>query len=263
MKKKNPAKTLIYTTYKIIEMIPYLRGLREQMTPLLQVSQWEDNAKLTANEFVSAGDYLISNDPTWKWATSTDNDKAYEVDYLPSSKQYLYNESLNRSIIDSNSEFNNQWCLTESEEVIGNKKSIDEWELIITSKMKNEGNSINNKKSTEEESNNFILGIVYDRYYRCPRMFIETKNNTDTVNQASNINHIIESLQPPKEYVNETMTVESHPFHNRLVIAVHPCLSSDAMKHVINKMKEKPKVHIALVLFLKCLSNIFPSFVLL
>ena len=64
------------------------------MTPLLQVSQWEDHAKLTANEFVCAGDYLISNDPTWKWAATMmkGDNNTYEVDYLPSSKQYIYNE---------------------------------------------------------------------------------------------------------------------------------------------------------------------------
>ena len=244
-------------------MISYLRGLREKMTPLLQVSQWEDHAKLTANEFVCAGDYLISNDPTWKWAATMmkGDNNTYEVDYLPSSKQYIYNESLNSSIIVSNSNINNQWCLTEAEEIIGNKEesSTDEWEVITKSINKKNDHIICNNALTKD-FDNLIISITYDRYYRCPRMFIEKlMNNTNPIHQG-NIHRVMQLIKAPIEYVNESMTFECHPFHGRMVIAVHPCLSCDAIKYVINNMKEKPKVHLALVLFLKSLNNILPSF---
>ncbi len=59
---------------------------REFFTPVLPIGAFQTDGVLTPSEFISAGDQLISNCPTWSWAGG---DPKKRKSYLPENKQYL------------------------------------------------------------------------------------------------------------------------------------------------------------------------------
>jgi hypothetical protein len=46
--------------------------------------------RITPQEFVAAGDFLVYKFPTWQWESG---DKSKQRDYLPADKQYLVQRS--------------------------------------------------------------------------------------------------------------------------------------------------------------------------
>ncbi|KXN72348.1 autophagy protein 3 [Conidiobolus coronatus NRRL 28638] len=61
-------------------------GLREYLNPLLKETQFLETGRLTPEEFVKAGDFLVYKCPTWTWESGN---KDQRRDYLPADKQFL------------------------------------------------------------------------------------------------------------------------------------------------------------------------------
>lgn len=59
---------------------------REYLSPVLKDSKFKESGRITPDEFVAAGDYLVYKFPTWQWEGGEVSKKR---DYLPSDKQYL------------------------------------------------------------------------------------------------------------------------------------------------------------------------------
>lgn len=57
------------------------------MTPVSRTSTFRETGKITPEEFVQAGDYLVYKFPSWQWADAST--PAQRVPYLPPGKQYL------------------------------------------------------------------------------------------------------------------------------------------------------------------------------
>ena len=66
-------------------------SVRESMTPVLKESQFNEKGVLTPDEFVIAGDLLVSRCPTWSWSNAPSN---VRVPYLPEDKQYLVTRNI-------------------------------------------------------------------------------------------------------------------------------------------------------------------------
>ncbi|GME73054.1 unnamed protein product [Ambrosiozyma monospora] len=68
----------------------YLRSrfssLREYLTPITHTSTFDQTGEITPDEFVAAGDYLVSKFPTWQWSQAPASKKK---DFLPADKQFL------------------------------------------------------------------------------------------------------------------------------------------------------------------------------
>ncbi|MBE3050320.1 hypothetical protein IMZ48_49060, partial [Candidatus Bathyarchaeota archaeon] len=77
-----PAKTMavnfIYST---------VNTLRDRYAPVTTTSTFRRTGEITPQEFLEAGDYLVSKFRTWNWADA--DSPARRVDYLPPGKQYL------------------------------------------------------------------------------------------------------------------------------------------------------------------------------
>lgn len=61
--------------------------LRDRYTPVSHTSTFRQSGQITPEEFVTAGDYLVSKFPTWSWGDA--DDPSRRVNYLPAGKQYL------------------------------------------------------------------------------------------------------------------------------------------------------------------------------
>jgi ubiquitin-like-conjugating enzyme ATG3 len=60
---------------------------RDWITPVSHTSTFRATGKLTPEEFVLAGDYLVYKFPSWQWADAST--PAQRVPFLPPGKQYL------------------------------------------------------------------------------------------------------------------------------------------------------------------------------
>lgn len=65
---------------------------RESMAPVLKESAFHERGVLTPDEFVLAGDLLVTRCPTWQWCGAPD--PAVRVPYLPEGKQYLVTRNI-------------------------------------------------------------------------------------------------------------------------------------------------------------------------
>jgi ubiquitin-like-conjugating enzyme ATG3 len=63
-----------------------LKGAVERMTGPRTVSAFKEKGVLTPDEFVEAGDNLVSKCPTWSWEMG---DPSSRKSYLPADKQFL------------------------------------------------------------------------------------------------------------------------------------------------------------------------------
>jgi len=72
-------------------MLSNLRSLlsdaRDKYAPANHVSSFRATGKITPEEFVRAGDYLVNRFPSWSWADAAEPSK--RVSFLPAGKQYL------------------------------------------------------------------------------------------------------------------------------------------------------------------------------
>jgi hypothetical protein len=61
-------------------------AVRDYLSPVLLHSKFKESGRLTPEEFVAAGDYLVYKFPTWAWEAGEEGRRR---DYLPADKQYL------------------------------------------------------------------------------------------------------------------------------------------------------------------------------
>ncbi|GJN93498.1 hypothetical protein Rhopal_006555-T1 [Rhodotorula paludigena] len=66
-------------------------AVRDYLAPVLKDSKFKETGRITPDEFVAAGDFLVYKFPTWQWAAGEPN-KAR--DFLPKDKQYLVSRNV-------------------------------------------------------------------------------------------------------------------------------------------------------------------------
>ena len=60
--------------------------MRDYLAPVLRDSKFKETGRLTPDEFVAAGDFLVYKFPVWQWEGG---DPTKARDFLPKDKQYL------------------------------------------------------------------------------------------------------------------------------------------------------------------------------
>ncbi|KAF4621106.1 hypothetical protein D9613_000144 [Agrocybe pediades] len=61
-------------------------AVREYISPVLKESKFKEHGRITPEEFVAAGDFLVYKFPVWTWEKG---DATKTRDFLPADKQYL------------------------------------------------------------------------------------------------------------------------------------------------------------------------------
>jgi ubiquitin-like-conjugating enzyme ATG3 len=257
------------------------------ITPTLKQSKFYDEGKLTPEEFVSAGDFLVLKCPTWKWCSAKDN--LYNS-ALPKDKQYLLTtvKSTSRATdyINENNineiQVEDDWVeedltpekikeqpqkSSDSEEILNlsnsaSSKEIEKVKQGNSEEKKVDKNEIDDFEIIENEYEDnkirtYDVSVTYDFYYCVPRMWLV---GYDSKGRPLTDNEMKEDIMP--EYRNKTVTIEPQTCTGIKNISVHPCRHSLLLKKMINDYQEsgkKMEIDMTILLFLKFLQSVVPT----
>lgn len=107
--------------------------------------------------------------------------------------------------------------------------------LDTTSPLDN--NSTNETDPSIVVCRRYDVYICYDNYYRTPRVFLFGYDDTP-LHRPLSPERILEDII--QDYVNKTVTIESHPHFNTTLptASIHPCQHASAMKRILDQMIE-------------------------
>jgi ubiquitin-like-conjugating enzyme ATG3 len=261
---------------------------------ILKDSKFYEEGVLTPEEFISAGDYLTTKCPTWKWCTANTLQDIKPVDYLPKEKQFLITtvrcprraRDYEKSNKTTEQIVENDWVETNME-FYGNRKNeiieLDDDDIKSKNKIKNitdteiqdiediENIPENKKEEIDEDflviednqDSNIIntriydVTVTYDFYYRVPRMWLK---GYDENGIPLSDKEIAEDIMP--EYLERSVTFELHPLSGGRCVSIHPCKHSLLMKKMIENFEiagKKLEIYMSVVLLLKFLHSVVPT----
>lgn len=224
----------------------FLENTRAMVTPVSITSSYESNGRLSVQEFIQAGDYLVNNWPLWSWTYS----KKPCFEYLPLEKQYIrvsrvvsssrvvdvYNSGLRGEedqeqqelIIVSESPKREMYTKQRDIEIF---ESCEDEEVVLDDCGHIEGENDHEYRiasySLPIANVNlrfYTIDITYDTYYATPRFWI---TGFDIYGHPLNYAEIMEDIS--SEHKHKTVTVENHPFLGYSCISIHPCMHSNLM----------------------------------
>ena len=266
--------------------------LKAKVKGTLKESKFYKEGKLTPEEFVLAGDFLVLKCPSWHWCAAKESlfNKA-----LPKEKQYLETRVFSNSRCSdyleksktTEKEIEGGWIdadlgnnpknqkkpeaidLDEEEgkkkiEVPkGNDDDDDDFEIEGEEEIKEEKkNEEKNEEKKKEENVKIVqcrtydVSVTYDFYYCVPRMWLIGYENGRPLTDEE----MREDVMP--EYRNKTCTIEPHSCTGIRNISVHPCRHSMLLKKMIDDFQnsgKKLEVEMSIILFLKFLQSVVPT----
>jgi ubiquitin-like-conjugating enzyme ATG3 len=250
----------------IPNLVSRFQSAREYMTPVLTTSQFYEKGQLTPEEFVNAGEYLIRMSPTWKWGRG---DATRAKAYLPPDKQFLILSSApcrRRVATVSEARHDHDIISMLASEVIpgipvssacgsddeyGDISHFAEPDLHVES-------APDKKSHISAVDRNYEITIVYDNYYRTPRVYLCGYSNEGR--PLSSIETMEDIMQ---DYINKTATIEAHPHIGLNYVSIHPCRHSETMKRILDVMiaatNEQPPVQMYMFLFIKFIGSMIPT----
>lgn len=248
--------------FLIMSLRSKLSSLREYLTPINNESNFKDTGEISPEEFVKAGDYLVSKFPTWKWGTCPKN---LQRKFLPSDKQFLTTKHVpsyqrvasylpesveqdSEEEHDSDSEWvprikNNlaaRNALNQQQHQEQNQQDLDELMEENIEDVVGDDEDEENEGFTQIESNQlgvrkYDLYISYSTSYRVPKMYLVGFN-------ANGIPLLPEQMYEDisGDYKDKTATIESLPMsYNTTSVSIHPCKHSSVMKVFMKHAKAK------------------------
>lgn len=232
-----------------------LSSLREYLTPINNVSNFSTTGEISPDEFVKAGDYLVSRFPTWEWSSAPSK---LQKSYLPADKQYLitkfvpsYQRAYTYLGIDSNldeeeEELEDGWVkshkITESKhtedikpEIIPETADIEDL-IDETAELELEEDEFEDlSKNAQSDLRKYDLYITYSTSYRVPKVYLVGFNSYGIPLLPDQMFEDISS-----DYRDKTATIENLPMsYNTTSVSIHPCKHSSVMKVLMQHAKTK------------------------
>uniref|UniRef100_A0A146LAH1 Ubiquitin-like-conjugating enzyme ATG3 n=2 Tax=Lygus hesperus TaxID=30085 RepID=A0A146LAH1_LYGHE len=238
-------------------MSTLLRNVATYLTQILHESQFYEHGVLTPEEFVLAGDTLVTTFGTWQWASPTSITKF--VSYLPKSKQYLITKNVpsfiraskfqlvtEDQILDDDTQ--TVWNLPSLRLLERNIREVNHCESGATAEesdcAKNipsledfgdDGNSCKSPPSTcVNDSRSYDISITYDKFYRTPRIYFVGYDEFGGLLSFSQISQDVSS-----DHLNKTVTLEPHPHTGLTHLSIHPCKHAHTMKRMLELVHEQ------------------------
>ncbi|EPS42486.1 hypothetical protein H072_3633 [Dactylellina haptotyla CBS 200.50] len=246
--------------------------LRDRITPPTHTSTFLTTGKLTPEEFVAAGEYLVYKFPTWSWSAASPG-KAQS--YLPEDKQFLVTKNvpchrrlddnfagsagLNDRVVEgvSGEDGDEGWLSTgvtkteeESAPTAKDVKTVDDKGRV---EENNDTESIGDMEDEEDDSEAIIrdgddtktplrtytLYITYSTYYSTPRLFLTGQDGAS--GSPLNYDEMMEDIVG--DYKDKTVTVEPFNFldGNLRMPSVHPCKHASVMRLLLDRANAAAK----------------------
>lgn len=250
-------------------------------------STFRETGKLTPEEFVAAGNQLVSRFPTWTWQPATPGN---EQPFLPLDQQFLSTRgvpcrrratrNIEQGLVET--EVEDGWILTESHEVLPEAMELEDEPVHQAQVVADDDIPDLEDIEDEEEDPNALprslrgsyfsseaaddavlktrvydLSITYDKYYQTPRLWL---TGFDEVTQPLTSSQMFEDIMD--DYANKTVTVDPHPCLGTQQLSVHPCNHARMMKQfvdIIESSGSQADPRFYLFVFLKFLASIVPT----
>jgi ubiquitin-like-conjugating enzyme ATG3 len=153
---------------------------------------------------------------------------------------------------------------------------MDEATAVVGAPSSSLTTTNDNNTNDDDDSSNILkvrsydVYITYDKYYQTPRVWLMGYNETGS-NQPLTGEEMMEDVI--SDYVNKTVTMESHPHLPGVYASIHPCKHGDVMKAIVRNMSKDssgggsgssissdgPSVEMYLFIFLKFVSSMIPT----
>ncbi len=266
-------------------LVSKFQSAREYLTPILTTSQFYEKGQLTPEEFVAAGEYLIRMSPTWKWGHG---DPTRAKPYLPSDKQFLILSSApcrrRVATVRDAHEDHDIISMFASEVVLpglpSSPATVSSVRSIRSGDHADHGSDdeygdithfiepVLHVKDTAVASSGIVataemrtyeLTIVYDNYYRTPRVYLcGFTIEGCPLSSAETMEDIIQ------DYIHKTATIEAHPHTGLQYLSIHPCRHAETMKRILDVMIANndgrlPPVQMYMFLFVKFIGSMIPT----
>ena len=271
-------------------------NLVSKFTSPLKESKFYTEGKLTPEEYLLAGDFLVQKCPSWKWCAAKEGlsskalpkDKQYlkttvpcsrrAADYLKSNlttEKEIEGDWVEANVVGNTNkgnkedqvlDFDNQ-TNNNNKKVIANNNEDDDFfcdDDNNNNNNKNEKKEINDFEIIDEEEKGEILKtrrydvtVTYDFHYCVPRMWLMGYNENGTTLSDNEMKQDV-----MMEYRNKTVTIEPHPHTGFRNISVHPCRHSMLLKKMIENYQnsgKKLEIYMSILNFLKFLHSVVPT----
>ena len=270
-------------------------NLVSKLTSPLKESKFYTEGKLTPEEYILAGDFLVEKCPTWKWCSAKEGltnkalpiDKQYlkttvpcarrAVDYLMSnqtSEKELEGDWVQADIVSSDNKKGNK---VENKVLDFDKDDNDKNKIMSTGNNDDDffvSDNTDDKKEEKKEVDDFVVvddeetgeilktrtydvTVTYDFYYCVPRMWLMGYNESGVPLTDNEMKQDV-----MMEYRNKTVTIEPHPHTGVRNISVHPCRHSMLLKKMIENFEnagKKLEIYMSILIFLKFLHSVVPT----
>jgi ubiquitin-like-conjugating enzyme ATG3 len=240
-------------------LVQSFHSARDYLTPVLTTSQFIEKGQITPEEFVTAGDYLIRFSPSWAWTRgNTDCLKTY----LPPDKQFLT--------------LRNIACRSRAKSM--ESKHVDDFDFAVDDHVLPPSPVTETDTDSDYEDmpaaytptapdvvsastdiRYYEMTIVYDNYYRTPRIFIRG----ETVDgRPLYPDEVMDDIM--QDYVNKTATIDPHPHTGVHYVGIHPCRHAQTMKRILDTFSSQnkgkyPEIHSYMFIFLKFINSMIPT----
>ncbi|PJF18141.1 Autophagy-related protein 3 [Paramicrosporidium saccamoebae] len=263
-----------------------LHSVGEYLTPALKDSKFRETGRLTPEEFVLAGDFLVFKCPTWQWGVG---ETSRRRSILPKEKQFLVtrNGAPTSNVSPHSALEDFTWVNAAlAEDDNGSSTSVVEMpppledtmeELHITGNGDDEDipdlesfNSTDNVINPVDPSEfvptdnivrtrTYDLYITYDKYYQTPRLWLAGYDESSNPLPPTKIFDDIS-----REHAHKTVTIETHPHLDTPMASIHPCRHAHVMRRIVEYTEshgegKMVRVDQYLVIFLKFMSTVLPT----
>eukprot|EP01024_Parvocaulis_polyphysoides_P009702 TRINITY_DN1310_c0_g1_i1.p1 TRINITY_DN1310_c0_g1~~TRINITY_DN1310_c0_g1_i1.p1 ORF type:complete len:301 (+),score=57.48 TRINITY_DN1310_c0_g1_i1:124-1026(+) len=280
--------------HKIFDV--YKSGVEAVFSPL-STSQFEEKRVLTPEEFLKAGDYLVSACPTWQWEGGEEKKRR---SFFPDNKQYLVTrqvpcprraaamEAFGSTGVEGDDDWiqagtGDQAKKEEKEEILDLTSQESENKATGASSSKQQADdddipdlddlAIQDDDVEQIDEDDFVqadfgednilktrtydLFITYDQYYQVPRFWLV---GYDENKNLLNKSQLLQDIS--EEHAKKTVTMEPHPNLSMSCCSIHPCKHSNVMKKLGDSVVESGrefKLEHYMLTFLKFVSSIVPT----
>jgi ubiquitin-like-conjugating enzyme ATG3 len=271
-------------------------AVRQSIMPVLRTSEFMENGTLTPDEFIIAGNQLVSSQRSWTWA---DGAETHRKSYLPVDKQYLILKcaictgraaSMSAPIHEEIVEGGNgeEWVCSgkmdpdeayedlpdtgkysdpgvrsnkiDPDESYEDLPDTDEYIDPAVAAMQNAETGTTARTSLSKPERRFYtVYILYDNYYHTPRVYLKGHVSSGVpLTPKQMLEDVVQ------DYAGKTATLETHP-HDPAIgvcISIHPCRHAATMKRLLENsctVSQIPTVKSYMFFFLKFIASMIPT----